>query len=108
MTVMMITGISYPCCVDRIVTVSMEEGSSAKISMLVVCGKPLGFDLLLGIDTIKALGGMVVGPTGSVQLGNKKIVKCAAISINKLDFTATFNHQPGLDCGMEVVRGVHT
>ena len=60
--------------------------------MPVVRGKPLGFDLLLGIDAIKALGGMVVGLSGSVQLGNKGIVKCAAISINEPDFTATFNH----------------
>ena len=75
------------------VTVSMEEGSSAKISMLVVHGKPLGFDLLMGIDAIKALGGMVVGPTGSVQLSNKEIVKGAAISINEPDFTATFSHR---------------
>ena len=64
---------------------SMEEGSSVKISMLAVRGKPLGFDLLLGIDAIKA--------TGSVQLGNKGIVKRAAISINEPDFTATFNHR---------------
>ena len=75
------------------VTVSTEEGSSTKISMLLVRGKPLGFDLLLGIDAIKALGGMVVGPTGSVQLGNKEIVKCAAISINEPNFTVIFNHR---------------
>ena len=97
---MMIGGMSHPCCNDGMVTVSTEEGSSAKISVLVVRGKPLGFDLLLGIDTIKALGGMVDGPTGLVQLGNKEIVKCAAISINEPDFTATFNHRsqagPGL------------
>ena len=68
-----------------------EEGSSAKISMLVVHGKPLGFDLLLAISAIKALGGMVVGPTGLGQLGNKEIVKCAVISINEPDFNATFN-----------------
>ena len=86
--VMTIGCMSHLCCGDRMVTVSMEEGSSAKISVLVVCGKPQGFDLLLGIDAIKALGGMVVGPTGSVQLGNK----CAAISINEPNFTATFNH----------------
>ena len=79
---MTIGGMFRPCCGDGMVTVSTEEGSSAKISELVVRGKPLGFDLLLGIDTIKALGGMVVGPTGSVQVGNKEIVKCAAISIN--------------------------
>ena len=36
---------------------------------------------------------MIVSPTGLVQLGNKGIVKCAAISINEPDFTATFNHR---------------
>ena len=60
---MMIGGMSRPCCGDGMVTVSMEEGSSAKISVVVVRGKPLRFDLLLGIDAIKALEGMVVGPT---------------------------------------------
>ena len=92
MDVIMIGGISHLCCSDRMVTVSTEEGSSAKISVLVVHGKPLGFDLLLRIDAIKALGGVVFGRTGLVQLGNKEIVKCAAISINEPDFTATFNH----------------
>ena len=54
--------------------------------------KPLGFDLPLGIDAIKALGGIVVGPTGSVQLRDGRTTKCAAISINEPDFTATFDH----------------
>ena len=35
---------------------------------------PRGYPLMLGIDAIKALGGMVVGLTGLVQLGNKEIV----------------------------------
>ena len=87
----MIGGMSRPSGGDGMVIVSTEEGSSTKISVLMVRGKPLGFDLLLGIGAIKALGGMVVGPTGSVQLGNKELVKCAAISINEPDFTATFN-----------------
>ena len=91
--VMTIGGMSHPCCGDGMVSVSTEEGSSAKISVLVVRGKPLGFDLLLGIDAIKALEGMIVGPTGSVQLSNKEIVKYAAISINETDFTETFNHR---------------
>ena len=93
MDVITIGDIYRPCCGDGMVTVSTEEGSSAKISMLVVRGKPLGFDLLLGIDTIKALGGMVVGPMGLVQLGNKEIAKCMPISINEPNFTATFNHR---------------
>ena len=53
MDVMTIGGMSHSCCDERMVTVSMEEGSSAKISVLVVHGKPQGFDLLLGIDAIK-------------------------------------------------------
>ena len=80
MDLMMIGGMSRLCCSERMVTVSMGEGSSAKISMLVVHGKPLGIDLLLGIDAIKMLGGMVVG------------LMCAAISMNEPDFTTTFNH----------------
>ena len=70
MNVMTIGGMSRPWYGDEMATVSTEEGSSAKISVLVVRDKPLGFDLQLGIDAIKVLGGMVVGPTGSVQLGN--------------------------------------
>ena len=48
--------------------------------------------LLLGIDAIKALGGIIVGPTGSVLLGDWRTTKCAAISINEPDFTATYYH----------------
>ena len=59
--------------------------------MLVVRGKPLGFDLLLGVDSIKALGGIVVEPTRSVRLRDRT-TRCAAISINEPDFTTTFDH----------------
>ena len=55
MNVMKIGGMSRLCCGDGMVTMSTAQGSSAKISVLVVRGKPLGFDLLLGIDAIKAL-----------------------------------------------------
>ena len=88
MDMMTIGGISHPCCSDRMVTVSTEEGSSAKISLLVVRGKPA-----VGDQRYKSIGNMVVGPTGLVQLGNKEIVKCAAISINEPNFTTTFNHR---------------
>ena len=64
----MIGGTSCAHCGIRVVSISTNEGDSTKIDVLVVRGKPLGFDLLLGIDAIKASGGIVVGPTGSVQL----------------------------------------
>ena len=92
MDVKMIGGTSCACCGVRVVSISTDEGDSAKIDVLVVHGKPLGFDLLLGINAIKALRGNVVGPTGSVQLGDRRTTKCAAISINEPDFTATFDH----------------
>ena len=80
------------CCGVGVVSISTDEGNSIKIDVLVVYGKPLGIDLLLGIDAIKVLGGIIVGPTGSVQLKHRRTTKCAAISINEPDFTATFDH----------------
>ena len=92
MDVETIGGTSHACCGVGVVSISMNEGNSAKIDMLVVRGKPLGFDLLLGINAINALGGIVVEPTGSVQLGDRRTTRCAAISINQPDFTANFDH----------------
>ena len=61
-----IAGTSCVCCGIGVVPISTDEGDSAKVNVLVVCGKPLGFDLLLGIDAIKALSDIVVGSAGSV------------------------------------------
>ena len=91
MNVKTISRTSRACCIVGEVSISTDERNSARIDVLVLHGKPLGFDLLLGVDVIKALGGVVVGPTGSVQLGDRT-TRCAAISINKPDFTATFDH----------------
>ena len=91
--VMTIGSMSRPRCGDGMVNVSTEESGSAKISVLVVRGRPLGFDLLFGIDTIKTLGIIAVGPSGQIQIGNGRVAKCAAITINEPDFTATFDHQ---------------
>ena len=87
-----ISGTSRACCGVGVVSISTDEGNSARVDVLVVHCKPLGFDLLLGVDTIKAVGGVVVGPTGSAQLRDWRTTRCAAISINEPDFTATFDH----------------
>ena len=92
MDVETIGGTSCACCGVSVVSISTDEGNSAKIDVLVARGKPLGFDLLLGIDAIKALGGIIAGPTGSVQLRDKRTTRCATISINEPDFTATFDY----------------
>ena len=88
-----IGGMACPCCCIGMVTVSTEEGGSAKISVLVVHSRPQRFDLLLGIDAIKVLGGIAVGPLGRIQISDGGVAKCAAITINEPDFTATFDHQ---------------
>ena len=91
MDIMMVGGLSHSCCSIRMVAVFAEEGDSA--SVLVVCDRLQGFNLLLGIDAIKALGGIALGPSGQIQIGDRGIAKCAAITINEPDFTATFDHQ---------------
>ena len=84
MDVEMIGGTSRACCSVRVVSISTDEGDSAKIDELMVHGKPLGFDLLLGINAIKAWGVIVVGPTGSVQFRDGITTKCAWNISNRL------------------------
>ena len=99
----MIRGMSCLCCSIGMVAVSMEEGSLIKIRVLVVQGKLLGFDLLLGIDAIKAFGSIAVRLTGQIQISDRQVAKCAAITIYESDFTATFDHQSwaGLQYGSD-------
>ena len=75
------------------VTISTEEGGSGKINVMVVCGKSLVFDLLSGIDAMKALGGIAVELTVLIWIGDGQVTKCVAISINEPDFTTIFDHQ---------------
>ena len=49
----------------------------------------LGFDLLLGIDAIKELGGVHLTEFGEACFGNTN--RCASISIDEPDFSVTFD-----------------
>ena len=73
MDVMTIIGMSCSCCSVGTVTITTEGGNSAKISVLVAHGKPLGYDLLLGIDAIRALGGVAVRPVMDFQKLNHHV-----------------------------------
>lgn len=56
---------------------------------LVVLEDPLVFDLLIGIDTIKALGEMSISNSGEVWFTQKPVSVCVAapvLSIEELDF----------------------
>lgn len=63
------------------VTIHTEQGNHAEVGILVMQEKALGYDLLIGIDAIQALGGAVITPPGDVQL-NRKRESCAAISFD--------------------------
>lgn len=84
----MIVGMSRACCGVGMVTISTKAILPRSV---VVHGKPLVFNLQLGINAIKPLGAITVGPMGSVKIGDGKVTMCPAISINEPDYTAIFD-----------------
>ena len=54
-------------------------------------GDLLGFDLLLGMDAIKQLGGVTVTGTGEVTFPQCDRPNCAAITITESDFNAEYD-----------------
>ena len=74
----------------RTVKVCTDPGNSANIEELVVHERPLDFDLLLGYDAIKALGGVLITGSGTVKFCGEAPV-CAALKIDRPDFSVEFN-----------------
>lgn len=60
--------------------------------MLIVQDKPLGFDLLIGIDTIQALGSVEIMPARNVLLGRGTEV-CVAFYVEEPGFHVSFNNK---------------
>ncbi|CAE1289280.1 unnamed protein product [Acanthosepion pharaonis] len=74
-----IDGVSRACCGVGTVSVLTDGGSHAKVDVLVARQRPLGYDLLLGIDAIRALGGMMITPAGNVELDMTTSVETTAL-----------------------------
>ena len=72
------------------VKVCTDTGNSANIEELVVHERPLDFDLLLGYDVIKALGGVLITRSGTVKFCEEAPF-CAALKIDRPDFSVKFN-----------------
>ena len=72
------------------VKVRTDTRNSADIEALVVHERPLDFDLLLGYDTIKALGIVLITRSGRVKFCEEAPV-CAALKINRPDFSVEFD-----------------
>ena len=78
-------------CTIGVVHVSIGAKPTFGIEVLVVDGDLLGFDLLLGLDTIKQLGGVTVTGAGEVTFPQCDKPYCAAITITKPDFNAEYD-----------------
>ncbi len=66
-------------------------GGHAAVNVLVSCERPLSYDLLIGIDVIRALGGVMITLTGNRKLGERKET-CAALCVDEPDFDASFDN----------------
>ena len=71
------------------IKLGLEQARLVIIEVLVVDERLLGFDLLLGIDAIKDLGGMHLTKSGEARFRNPN--RCAAILINEPNFSETFH-----------------
>ena len=72
------------------VKVFTNTGNSAYIEELVVHERSLDFDLLLGYDVIKALGGVLITGSGTVKFFEEAPV-WATLKIERPDINFEFN-----------------
>ena len=76
--------------VERI-QLDIGSGCPIDVEVLVADGKLLGFNLLLGFDIIKKLGGVYMTKDGMVSFPQLDRPVCTAIAIDKPDFHAEFD-----------------
>ena len=72
------------------VKVCTDTGNSTNIEEVAVHERPLDFDLLLGYDAIKALGGVLITRSVTVKFCEEAPF-CAALKIDRPDFSVDFN-----------------
>ena len=79
------------CCGVGCVQLDIGSGYPIDVEVLGADRKLLGFDLLLGFDIIKKLGGVYMTRDGMVSFPQLDRPVCAAITIKKLNFHAEFD-----------------
>ena len=95
MAVTTITGALQTCCGKSIIRIHTATGNSATIDVLGIWGEPLNFNLLLGINAIKALGSIYITQYGSMKF-EETWPFCAVICISKDDLSAKFEERQGV------------
>ena len=75
------------------ITLAADNVSPVKADVKVVNSSLLGFDMLLGMDIIRMLGGVRIDQSGNVIFSRTGSHACAAVRIEEPDFSAEFNEK---------------
>ena len=75
------------------ITLKVTNRNPLKTNMLVVNSKPLGFDLLLGMDIIKKLGGVHINEGGKAHFAEVALALGVTIELEQPDFRTEFNQR---------------
>lgn len=90
-----VSGEEWQCEGTGTVRLQVNDGAYADIDVIVTTVKPLGFSFLLGIDGIKALGGVTIDSQGKAHFGPGIASLCAAcdsvIKVDEKDFNAIYD-----------------
>ena len=79
------------CCGVGRVQLDVGSGCPVDVEVLVADGNLLGFDLLLGFDIIKKLGGVYMTRDGTLSFPQLDRHVCTTITIDKPHFYAEFD-----------------
>ena len=79
------------CCGESVVQIGIGNGPSVAVRALVVDEALFGYDLLLGLNVIRQLGGMTMSATGEVKFPQRERLMCAAITLDEPDFHAEYD-----------------
>ena len=75
------------CCGESVVQIGIGNGPSVAVRALAL----FGYDLLLGLNAIRQLGGMTMSATGEVKFPQRERLMCAAITLDEPDFHAEYD-----------------
>ena len=90
-SVLTVSGGRYWCEGSGVACVQLQCGESVMVDVLVVARKPLGFEFILGMNGIRALGGVTVSSGDRVKFGAESAVSRVAAAVAA----------PGVSCGDE-------
>ena len=79
------------CCRESVVQIGIGNGPSVAVRALVIDEDLFGYDLLLGLNAIRKLGGMTMSDTGEVRFPQRERLICAAITLDEPDFHAEYD-----------------